>query len=309
MESYQQKILTQILNCSDVSFNQWICRQWKQLISIWKTNVIRSSHQCGWKVTHSLGINQFFVLEKPRMRVEYFKKKWHLCFTRSRCVLDWYRLGWCFSAIHAQTCPREWYIQDVTRECLIYAMILFVNGCKWATWAKLTSPADFCCCTFFGVWCHLGEYFFAATLGRLTGNLQKKAKDGLGGGMFTPFFTMIGTPIMGKMSVADSLSAKWTLTMAIKKSGDRFRICGCLVPVPDWCKCGFPIFQQKTKWPCPTEISVCHWFLAFVDVHVYLTFAKTFPIWSWFQNAFQSSNSEDYSFHSQSLLESVGCVD
>ena len=217
MESYQQKILTQILNCSDVSFNQWICRQWKQLISIWKTNVIRSSHQCGWKVTHSLGINQFFVLEKPRMRVEYFKKKWHLCFTRSRCVLDWYRLGWCFSAIHAQTCPREWYIQDVTRECLIYAMILFVNGCKWATWAKLTSPADFCCCTFFGVWCHLGEYFFAATLGRLTGNLQKKAKDGLGGGMFTPFFTMIGTPIMGKMSVADSLSAKWTLTMAIKK--------------------------------------------------------------------------------------------
>ena len=34
-------------------------------------------------------------------------------------------------------------IQDVTRKCLIYAMILFVNGCKWATRAKLNSPAEF----------------------------------------------------------------------------------------------------------------------------------------------------------------------
>lgn len=62
-----------------------------------------------------------------------------------------------------------------------------VNVCKWATWAKLNSPAEFLVAHSSAL-CHVGEYLFAATLRRSRGNLQKKPKHGLGGGMFTPFF-------------------------------------------------------------------------------------------------------------------------
>lgn len=50
---------------------------------------------------------------------------------------------------------------------------------------------------------------------------------------------------MGKMSVADSLSAKWTLTMAIKKSGDRFESVGVWYLCQTGASVGFQFFNKK----------------------------------------------------------------